>query len=572
MLGFSFLVWNVRGLNNPAKRALVKESVISSSSSVVCFQESKLSAVNQSLIYELCGLDFDGFVFLPAEETRGGVIIAWKSALFRGDVVHIGTWSVTVNLCWLAANRSWSLTSVYGPQGDEEKLLFLEELSVIREICLGEWLIAGDFNLIAAAEDKNNSRINRRLLNAFRSKINDLELKEMYMFGRRYTWSSEQARPTLVKLDRILVTTSWEDLFPEAHLQALSSSNSDHCPLLLTCGEFKPVSRRFRFETFWTKLNGFMEVVKESWERSVDSTDPFCILYVKMARLSKILSKWGQKKMSNFRLQLRIANEIILRFDVAQEVRILSDLERQLRAALKGRCLALASLERIRIRQRARVRNLREGDASTAYFFMKMKSHQRKLKILRLEHDGVIATTQEDMEQMAKTHFEYVMGASQGDLKQILFQEIHLARANLSELDDAFTEEEVWATIKAMPNEKSPGPDGFTGLFYQRCWDVIKKEVLEALHKFCTGNSQNLELLNTAIITLLPKKDAPTLLKDFRPISLIHSFAKLATKILALRLAPRMDELVAHSQSAFIKGRSIHENFIFVKGLATQFH
>lgn len=46
--------------------------------------------------------------------------------------------------------------------------------------------------------------------------------------------------------------------------------------------------------------------MQESWGSEVDSSDPFCILYVKMARLSKALGKWGQRKISSFRLQLQI--------------------------------------------------------------------------------------------------------------------------------------------------------------------------------------------------------------------------------------------------------------------------
>ena len=52
----------------------------------------------------------------------------------------------------------------------------------------------------------------------------------------------------------------------------------------------------------------------------------------------------------------------------------------------------------------------------------------------------------------------------------------------------------------------------------------------------------------------------------FRPISLIHSFIKLFTKVLARRLAPQMDRFVITNQSAFIRGRVLHDNF-----KATQF-
>ena len=62
------------------------------------------------------------------------------------------------------------------------------------------------------------------------------------------------------------------------------------------------------------------------------------------------------------------------------------------------------------------------------------------------------------------------------------------------------------------------------------------------------------------MILLRKKKDASTL-HDFRPISLIHSFAKLFAKVLARRLSPHMNDLVRLNQSAFISGRLIHENF-----------
>jgi hypothetical protein len=59
----------------------------------------------------------------------------------------------------------------------------------------------------------------------------------------------------------------------------------------------------------------------------------------------------------------------------------------------------------------------------------------------------------------------------------------------------------------------------------------------------------------------LHKTLAPDGLKDYRPISLIHSIGKLFTKGLALRLAPRIQEIVKINQSAFIRGHQIHENF-----------
>jgi len=60
--------------------------------------------------------------------------------------------------------------------------------------------------------------------------------------------------------------------------------------------------------------------------------------------------------------------------------------------------------------------------------------------------------------------------------------------------------------------------------------------------------------------------------KDFRPISLVHSFAKLVTKLLANRLAIRLQQLVSPNQSAFIKGRFIQDNFMLVQQTARFLH
>ena len=71
---------------------------------------------------------------------------------------------------------------------------------------------------------------------------------------------------------------------------------------------------------------------------------------------------------------------------------------------------------------------------------------------------------------------------------------------------------------------------------------------------------------------LLPKKDFALTPADFRPISLMHSIAKLVTKLLANRLAPTLHQIVSPSQSAFIKGRSIQDNFQYVQGAVNHFH
>jgi hypothetical protein len=72
---------------------------------------------------------------------------------------------------------------------------------------------------------------------------------------------------------------------------------------------------------------------------------------------------------------------------------------------------------------------------------------------------------------------------------------------------------------------------------------------------------RSFHLLKEAVMVLLHKTQALAGLKDYRPISLIHSVGKLFSKTMALRLAPRMHEVIKINQSAFIQGRRIHEIF-----------
>jgi len=141
----------------------------------------------------------------------------------------------------------------------------------------------------------------------------------------------------------------------------------------------------------------------------------------------------------------------------------------------------------------------------------------------------------------------------------------HRAGIDLSDLDAPFSEEEAWLTIKSLPADRALGPDGFTGHFYKSCWPIIKADFMTALVCLQQGDARRLELLNSAYITLIPKKLEALEAKDYRPISLVHSFAKLVTKMMANRLAPHLDKLVATNQSAFTRGRCIHDNFMLVQ-------
>jgi hypothetical protein len=59
------------------------------------------------------------------------------------------------------------MTVVYGPARDHEKQAFLTELHELRTLRSGPWLLEGNFSLIYHTEDKNNTRLDHRLMGKF---------------------------------------------------------------------------------------------------------------------------------------------------------------------------------------------------------------------------------------------------------------------------------------------------------------------------------------------------------------------------------------------------------------------
>jgi len=216
-------------------------------------------------------------------------------------------------------------------------------------------------------------------------------------------------------------------------------------------------------------------------------------------------------------------------------------------------------------RLRSRINWLKDGDANSRLFHQHARYRKKKNFIPKLIVEDQIFTRHEDKAAAVLEFYDNLIGTDCARGRSINLDALDSPSFGLDALDLPFSEEEVWNTIKELPPDKAPGPDGFTGRFYKCCWAIIKSDVMAVVHALWAGNFRNFRKLNSAFITLIPKKTNAVQVKDFRPISLVHSVAKLVTKILANRLAGRLDEMVSPNQSAFIKKRFIQDNFMMVQ-------
>ena len=93
--------------------------------------------------------------------------------------------------------------------------------------------MGGDFNLIRRQEEKNNDRFNARWPFIFNAIIESLNLKEIVLSGRQFTWASRRDVPTYEKLDRVLAYVEWEQKVPLVTVRALTRTGRiiHHCLL-----------------------------------------------------------------------------------------------------------------------------------------------------------------------------------------------------------------------------------------------------------------------------------------------------------------------------------------------------
>ncbi|KAG2650224.1 hypothetical protein PVAP13_1NG173519 [Panicum virgatum] len=171
--------------------------------------------------------------------------------------------------------------------------------------------------------------------------------------------------------------------------------------------------------------------------------------------------------MSENKLKLHMALEVIHRLDIAQESRPLADAELLLRKGLKRQVLGYAVVERSRKRQASRITNLKEGDANTRFFHLKANARRRKNHIQRLQVNGGWAITHEEKAILINDHFTEVMSTPPEATLDFNWDLLNIPRYNLNHLEESFSEEEVRQAILQLPSEKAPGPDGFTGIFFK---------------------------------------------------------------------------------------------------------
>lgn len=145
--------WNDRGLGDEHKCELIRDTVASQKFDVIFVQETKRNSLSDFKKSSFLPRHLLSSVHLDALGSAGGVLVAWNSNLFSCSASVVKRRSVTVHLVLATSNFQFYATNVYGPTSATERESFLTEITDLKPLIAGSWVVAGYFNCVVVGND-----------------------------------------------------------------------------------------------------------------------------------------------------------------------------------------------------------------------------------------------------------------------------------------------------------------------------------------------------------------------------------------------------------------------------------
>ena len=125
----------------------------------------------------------------------------------------------------------------------------------------------GDFNDIRFISERRGCSSRERRMKDFNEFINKLELSDIPMLGRQFTWCNAVEGEKWSRIDRFLLDSRWLEIFSFKQW-GLPRTVSDHCHILLKEDERDWGPKPFKFLNPWLAHTSFMPAVKQTWENN----------------------------------------------------------------------------------------------------------------------------------------------------------------------------------------------------------------------------------------------------------------------------------------------------------------
>ncbi|XP_060190578.1 uncharacterized protein LOC132619809 [Lycium barbarum] len=416
----------------------------------------------------------------------------------KGSVEIDNEHQITLKLFHQSLNCNIVLTAVYANFDVGERRMLWDSISHVSNVFYLPWLVGGDFNVIATKEEKLGGLpvLYNKVAN-FNHCLSSCGLQDLGYVGSTYTWWNGRVEEACIfkRLDRMVCNDKLLDVMPTMKVTHLTKKGSDHSPLELEFSTTTEVIiKPFKFLNFWVQHESFQEVIKQHWCIDFEG-NPFTKFHHKLKKVKNALRNWSKNTYGNIFQQIASLEEVI---KVHEE-----------------------QFESSPTRNKLGVDNIQDADGNWL-------TNQEE-------------TSQEAVRCYQKQFEEDRIPSKFGLLKHIPTLVTEDQNHTMEMLPN---EEEVKEAVFALNGESACGPDGFTGLFFQSCWEIVKLDVVDMVKAFFVGKELPRFITHTNLI-LIPKKEQVQSFSDLRPISLCNFTNKIISRVLHERSVKLLPGLIS---------------------------
>ena len=177
---------------------------------------------------------FEGLMEVLRTGRGGGVANLWKKECdFSIDTYSHNHMDGIVNK---GKEEEWRFIGFYGEPDTRNRNESWAKLRRLKSKYTLPWLCVEDFNEITRLDEKMGGRFRlRSQMEAFRDVFDECEFKDLGFVGGKYTWYRGTGGGNTIweRLDRVVATTDWLDMFPATKVVHLEYGSSNHKPLII---------------------------------------------------------------------------------------------------------------------------------------------------------------------------------------------------------------------------------------------------------------------------------------------------------------------------------------------------
>jgi exonuclease III len=407
------IIWNCRGVAKKGLSSYVKELLWDHKADFIGIQETMKKSYSEKLFRKIDNNKEFSWFWTPSDGKSGGMLSGIRKDKFDVESFECGEYMIIANVFDKSVRKKWSLANVYGPANDEFKESFLTELSSFCFKAKYPMLLGGDFNIMRFCSDKNKKFNDNKYSCVFNQIINSYDLRDLPLSSGKFTWSNNRKNPTLEKLDRVLISSSWENEFPLCNFRKNPRYMSDHNPLIVRTDNSQIIGARpFCFETAWLHHADLKKKVNEIWKKKVTAKSNIDAWCIKMDRVKKFLKGWGHSLKGHTRKYKNILKEELEKLEKLEEDFILDAENLNRKTFIHSELLRIMEEEEIYWHKRSNNNWLLKGDCNTAFFHRVANGKKRKNTIFSLNHNDQVIEGDDALVEHATSFYKELFGPS----------------------------------------------------------------------------------------------------------------------------------------------------------------